>query len=172
MVRTSFRKSVHPLLTRQYLNFSCFDVYVHSFSTCIHRQQDAFSTVFARVMDAQQKGEARLSRRRERERRNRASESAEQRQARLFHLLREVSGLNVKPVFPDSDDTECVRCRQDKHIPKTYSSGNNMDPGPVPSELQVHIQSTYIYMYTCMLMCRYAHVCKLLNIPCIYTIYV
>ena len=86
--------------------------------------------------------------------------------------LERFPGLNVKPVFPDSDDTECVRCRQDKHIPKTYSSGNNMDPGPVPSELQVHIQSTYMYMYTCMLMCRYVHVYKLLTILCIYTIYV
>ena len=37
----------------------------------------------AAVMDAQQKREARLSRRRERERRVRASESAEQREARL-----------------------------------------------------------------------------------------
>ncbi len=60
--------------------------------------------------------------------------------------LERFPGLNVKPVFPDSDNTECVCCRQDKHIPKTYSSGNNMDPGPVPSELQVHIQNTYMYM--------------------------
>ena len=51
----------------------------------MYSQQDAFSTVFARVMDAQQKREVRLIRRRERERRNRASEteSAEQRQVRL-----------------------------------------------------------------------------------------
>ena len=45
--------------------------------------------------------------------------------------------LNVRAVSPDSEDTECVRCRQDEHIPKVYSSSNNMDPGPVPSELLV-----------------------------------
>ena len=32
---------------------------------------------------------------------------------------------------------ECLRCSRDKHIPKLYSSANNMDPGPIPSELQV-----------------------------------
>ena len=84
MVRTSFHKSVHPLLTRQYLNFSLTRlVRICTFIQYVYSQQDAFSTVFARVMDAQQKREARLSRRRERERRNRASQSAEQRQARL-----------------------------------------------------------------------------------------
>ena len=35
-------------------------------------------------------------------------------------------------ISPDSDDTECVRCRQDKHIPKVYSSSNNMDSQPYP----------------------------------------
>ena len=84
MERTSFRKSVHPLLMRQYLNFSLTRlVRICTFIQYVYSQQDAFSTVFARVMDAQKKRETRLSRRRERERRNRASESAEQRQARL-----------------------------------------------------------------------------------------
>ena len=32
---------------------------------------------------------------------------------------------------------ECLRCSRDKRIPKLYSSANNMDPGPIPSELQV-----------------------------------
>ena len=32
---------------------------------------------------------------------------------------------------------ECRRCATDKHIPKLYSSGNNMNPGPVPPQLQV-----------------------------------
>ena len=32
---------------------------------------------------------------------------------------------------------ECMRCCQDKHIPKLYSSANNMDPGPIPPQLQV-----------------------------------
>ena len=32
---------------------------------------------------------------------------------------------------------ECLHCSRDKPIPKLYSSANNMDPGPIPSELQV-----------------------------------
>ena len=34
--------------------------------------------------------------------------------------------------------TECRRCNLDKRIPKLYSSANNMNPGPVPPELQVN----------------------------------
>ena len=33
--------------------------------------------------------------------------------------------------------TECTRYSNDKHIPKVFSKHNNMDPGPVPEELQV-----------------------------------
>ena len=36
-----------------------------------------------------------------------------------------------------SAGTECLRCTRDKHIPKTYSSDNNMHPGPVRQELMV-----------------------------------
>ena len=36
-----------------------------------------------------------------------------------------------------SPSTECARCYQDKHTPKVYSSGNNIDPGPIPPDLQV-----------------------------------
>ena len=32
---------------------------------------------------------------------------------------------------------ECVRCSHDRHVPKLYSSSNNMHPGLVPLELQV-----------------------------------
>ena len=35
--------------------------------------------------------------------------------------------------------TECVRCSCDNGSPKLYSSGNNMDPGSQPLELQVSI---------------------------------
>jgi len=31
----------------------------------------------------------------------------------------------------------CSRCHSDKHVPKLYSAENNMDPGPVPSQLTV-----------------------------------
>ena len=33
--------------------------------------------------------------------------------------------------------SECVRCSNDHHQTKLFSSTNNMDPGPVPQELQV-----------------------------------
>ena len=36
-----------------------------------------------------------------------------------------------------SQSTECQRCSRDKHAPKLLSSTNNMDPGPVPPQLQV-----------------------------------
>ena len=51
--------------------------------------------------------------------------------------LESFPALSVKAISPDSNSTECTRCTHDKHIPKLYLSGNNMDPGPVPSELQV-----------------------------------
>ena len=53
--------------------------------------------------------------------------------------LEKFPGLNVRTVSPDSNDTECVRCIRDKHIPKLYSCMKNMDPGPVPPELQVSV---------------------------------
>jgi len=31
----------------------------------------------------------------------------------------------------------CTRCHNDKHDPKLYSVGNNMDPGSLPNELGV-----------------------------------
>ena len=43
-----------------------------------------------------------------------------------------------------SNSTECLRCSRDKHIPKVYSSANNMDPGPIPPQLQV--SSTYMIL--------------------------
>ena len=42
---------------------------------------------------------------------------------------------------------ECLRCSRDKHIPKLYSSANNMDPGPIPSELQVGNHITVMLSY-------------------------
>jgi hypothetical protein len=41
-----------------------------------------------------------------------------------------------------SGSTECVRCYKDDRTPKRYSAANNMNPGPVPSQLQV---KRYIY---------------------------
>ena len=45
-----------------------------------------------------------------------------------------------------SSSTECLRCYRDKHIPKMYSAANNMDPGPVPSELKVSIHPSIYYV--------------------------
>ena len=42
---------------------------------------------------------------------------------------------------------ECLHCSQDKRIPKLYSSANNMDPGPIPSELQVGNNITVMSSY-------------------------
>ena len=47
-----------------------------------------------------------------------------------------------------SAGTECVRCAQDKHIPKTYSYENNMHAGTVPQDLTVSKSfSPYICYY-------------------------
>ena len=61
-------------------------------------------------------------------------------------------GLSVTTVSPNTDDTECLRCRRDKYIPKLYASANNMNPGPVPPELLVMSNlksacSMYIYIH-------------------------
>ena len=40
-----------------------------------------------------------------------------------------------------SGSTECARCGRDKHMPKLFSTGNNMNPGPIPAQLQVNIDS-------------------------------
>ena len=49
--------------------------------------------------------------------------------------------------FPDltmaAGSTECRHCTQDKHIPKLYSTANNMNPRVVPRQLQVHKQVTH-----------------------------
>ena len=48
--------------------------------------------------------------------------------SKCITCLERFPGLTVAIVSPDS--TECVRCRRDKHIPKVYSTTNNMNPGP------------------------------------------
>ena len=39
--------------------------------------------------------------------------------------------LNMRDVLSSNGDKECVRCHNDKHIPKLYFSDNNTDPGPI-----------------------------------------
>ena len=47
------------------------------------------------------------------------------------------------------ESAECLRCSRDKHI---SSSANNMDPDPIPSELQVGnnitVMSSYVFILT------------------------
>ena len=45
-----------------------------------------------------------------------------------------------------SKSNECLRCSRDKHIPKLYSSANNMNPGPIPPQLQVSNTDTCIHI--------------------------
>ena len=54
-------------------------------------------------------------------------------------------GLNVRAISPSNDSMECVHCKQNRHIPKIYSSENNMDPAPVPPELCIifYLGSTF-----------------------------
>ena len=46
------------------------------------------------------------------------------------------------------EPAECLCCSRDKRIPKLYSSANNMDPGPIPFQLQVgnniRVMSSYV----------------------------
>ena len=61
--------------------------------------------------------------------------------------------------------SECSRCSRDTRIPKLYSPANNMDPGPIPSQLQVNdikwvlLYRIFVYQCTvhslvsCMYMC-------------------
>ena len=57
--------------------------------------------------------------------------------------LRSPTCITCMEAFPGlkvNSRSECVRCSRDKHAPKLYSMANNMNPGPVPSELQVSEQ--------------------------------
>ena len=51
--------------------------------------------------------------------------------------------MEAFPGLKVNSRSECVRCSRDKHTPKLYSMANNMNPGPVPSELQVREQKLY-----------------------------
>ena len=43
------------------------------------------------------------------------------------------------PIVAVSGSTECKRCKMDNAYPKLYSAQNNMDPGCIPSQLQVSV---------------------------------
>ena len=72
--------------------------------------------------------------------------------------LESFPGLQLPPPF-----NECARCIRDKHIPKMYSSANNMDPGYLPTQLQV--SSIVCCMYLVISMSFYIQTYTVLFIP-------
>ena len=60
--------------------------------------------------------------------------------------LESFPGLQLPP-----PSNECARCIRDKHIPKMYSSANNMDPGSLPTQLQVSNIVCCMYLVISML---------------------
>ena len=59
-------------------------------------------------------------------------------------------GLQLHP-----GSAECAHCSRDNRTPKLYSNGNNMDPGPIPLQLQVIINNILLSctehtMYACI----------------------
>ena len=100
--------------------------------------------------ETEEEREARLQRNREGQRGQQSQlplfeQPSVQAKMRNFHA--EIAALEMQKcttcseAFPGlqlrSHSTECMRCNRDKHVPKLYSSMNNMDPGPVPQQLQV-----------------------------------
>ena len=51
-----------------------------------------------------------------------------------------ITCMETFPGLKVNSRSECVRCSRDKHTPKLYSMANNINPGQVPSELQVREQ--------------------------------
>ena len=43
----------------------------------------------------------------------------------------------MRDVISSHDDKEYIHCHNDKHVPKLYSFGNNIYPGPIPPALMV-----------------------------------
>ena len=74
-----------------------------------------------------------------------ATESVEEREAKLPQMstrqrerLATESAEETGQAAADEGPTGlCVRCCREKHVPKMCSSANNMDPGPLPPQLQV-----------------------------------
>ena len=69
--------------------------------------------------------------------------------SRCSTCLEAFPGLHLQP-----GSTECTRCGRDKHTPKLYSSGNNVDPGPIPAQLQVII---HVHMHVSTVEHLYSH---------------
>ena len=57
-------------------------------------------------------------------------------------------GLHLHP-----GSTECVRCGRDKRTPKLYSTGNNMDPGPIPTVEDFNFWVNVLQLVTIIIIC-------------------
>ena len=57
-------------------------------------------------------------------------------------------GLHLHP-----GSSECVRCGRDKHTPKLYSNGNNMDPGPIPTVEDFNFWVNVLQLVTIIIIC-------------------
>ena len=78
----------------------------------------------------------------------------------MCNLFGNIPWFEHEVVATDAD-RECVRCYRDSHIPKLYSSANNMHPGLVPPELQVSV----LLFYTCILQSCYVSSCTVITSP-------
>ena len=69
--------------------------------------------------------------------------------------------LECFPNLPGSSQPngviECRRCAQDRHIPKLFSNGNMMDPGTVPTQLQVYLFSLLFHIIIIIIIIRDCH---------------
>ena len=63
-------------------------------------------------------------------------------------------GMSVRLASASSAESECLHCARDKHIPKLYSSANNMKPGIVPPELMVRFY-TCTFLYVLCIVCLF-----------------
>ena len=57
--------------------------------------------------------------------------------------------LNIRDF---NDDKEGVRCHNDKHIQKLYSSDSNMDPGSIPPALMASFYGFFYYLKLILLL--------------------
>ena len=57
-------------------------------------------------------------------------------------------GLHLHP-----GSSECVRCGRDKRTPKLYSTGNNMDPGPIPTVEDFNLWVNVLQLVTIIIIC-------------------
>ena len=70
--------------------------------------------------------------------------------------LERFPGMTVR-ALPATNETECLRCSHDKHLPKLFSSANNMNPGSLSPELVVSDIVKHYVLISCLCMCLQPH---------------